>query len=179
MAVTEKEYTEAIKKLLPKGVYWENLLNNPKGDLNTVLEEKASRLASYRQKTSDLTQEAFMNSFHKTIADYERVYLNTSNAHLSFEQRKSILSITKNRSINTATIQEIAKIYGGKVTRIDIPYTECFFGHNFFGDFIASPASENIIFIKADIPELARPDFEKAIESALLANQTIYFFYGE
>lgn len=175
MAVNE--YTKAIKKLFPQGAYWDSLLKNSKSDLNKTIDAKANSLLTYRLRVMDLKKEAFLNTCNETIADYERAYLDSSNAHLSLQQRKSLLKAQKNGQINIKTLKNLAKIYEAEIFRISCPFTEYFFAHSFFGDFMASPAAKNVVFIHAQAPKAVRADFENAIESTLFAFYIIYFFY--
>lgn len=172
-------YNIAIKKLLPQGSYWDNLLADSESDLNKIITAKSVCLATYRQRATDLKQEAFISTCDETMTDYERVYLNTSNEALSFSQRRALLLATQNGVINISILQSLAGIYGAKITRAYNPYTDCFFGHSFFGDLMASPAAKNVVFITAEAPEDIRATFETAIANSLLANHITYFFYGD
>ncbi|MEI5604565.1 hypothetical protein, partial [Streptomyces brasiliscabiei] len=66
------EYESALKKLLPQGSYWENLIADDRGDLSLVIKERAMRLSEFRSRMNQLLREAFPVSAKETISDWER-----------------------------------------------------------------------------------------------------------
>ena len=86
----------------------------------------------------------------------------------------------KSGGININTIKTIAEAYDGVIYRWEIPYKPAAFGHAQFGlDYMSSIAGMWIVFIHASVPDETKSDFEAAIRRAVLANQTIFFVYGD
>lgn len=178
----KKTYIEAIKKLFPKGTYWENLLNKDdkdQSDISLIAKVKADELYNYREKMSNLQKESVMTTCTgATINDWERIY-GKVNSSLTLEQRKKILGVEKNSLVNIAILKNIAKYYEATIHDVFIPFRPGIFGHSAFGQQeIASLAALSVVFITATVEIEMREPFELAINEAMLANQIIFFSYG-
>lgn len=116
----------------------------------------------------------------KLIGDWERIYFGYGNESLNLEQRRSLLRVQKSGGININTIKTIAEAYGGAIYKWELPYKPATFGHAQFGrDYMSSIAGMWVVFIHASVPDETKNDFEASERRAVLANQTIFFVYGD
>lgn len=178
---TEYEsYIEPLKKMFPKGVYWDKLLSDENSDISLVCKARAATLSKFRARMNQLLKEANLSSADETISDWERIYSETENNYLPLENRRALLSVQKNGGINVSRIRDIAEIYDGSFHNWEIPYTPAAFGHAQFGlSCMSSVAGMWVVFIYASVPEKNRKNFEQSIRKVMLANQKIFFVYGD
>ena len=127
------DYIEPLKKLFPKGEYWDNLLKDESSDVSLVCKARAKTIAEFRRRINQLQRESFPDSADETIGDWERVYFGYENEGLSLEQRRSLLHIQRLGGMNISIARAIADTYGGTILRWEIPYTPAAFGHAQFG----------------------------------------------
>lgn len=173
-------YIEPLKKLFPKGEYWEKLLSDENSDVSLICKARAMTLAKFRERINQLQREYFPDISKETIGDWERIYFGYENEALNLEQRRSLLRVQKSGGININTINTIAEAYGGTVYKWELPYKPTAFGHAQFGrNYMSSFAGMWIVFIHASVPDETKNDFEAAVRRAVLANQTIFFVYGD
>ncbi len=173
-------YIEPLKKLFPKGAYWDKLLSDENSDISLVCKARAETLAQFRTRMNQAQREAFPDFADETIGEWERVYFGYENEGLSLEQRRSLLRVQKSGGVNVSIIRTIAETYGGTVHGWEIPYTPAAFGHAQFGlTYMASIAGMWVVFIHATIPDENKSIFESAVRRAMLANQRIFFVYGD
>ena len=62
MVIKDTEYTayiEPLKKLFPKGEYWEKLLRDENSDVSLVCRARAMTLAKFRERVNQLQREYF------------------------------------------------------------------------------------------------------------------------
>lgn len=174
------DYIEPLKQLFPKGEYWDKLLTDENSDVSLVCKARAKTIAGFRERIIQLQHEAFPDSASETIGDWERVYFGYENSGISLEQRRSLLHIQKLGSLNISIARAIASAYGGTIHSWEIPYTPAAFGHVQFGiSYMSSIAGFWVVFMHASVPVESRKEFEAAIRKAMLANQTIFFIYGD
>ena len=173
-------YTKPLKKLFPKGEYWEKLLSDENSDVSLICKARAMSLAKFRERIKQLQRESFPDIAKETIGDWERIYFGYENEALNLEQRRSLLRVQKSGGVNIDTIKTIAEAYGGAIYKWELPYKPAAFGHAQFGrDYMSSIAGMWVVFIHASVPDETKNDFEAAIRRAVLANQTIFFVYGD
>ena len=174
------DYVEPLKKLFPKGEYWDKLLKDENSDVSLVCKARAKTLSKFRERINQLQREAFPDSAAETIGDWERVYFGYENGGLSLEQRRSLLHIQKLGGINISIARAVAGTYGGTVRRWEIPYVPAAFGHAQFGaSYMPSIGGLWVVFMHVSLPGDSRKEFEAAMRKAMLANQTIFFVYGD
>lgn len=174
------EYIEPLKKLFPKGEYWDRLLSDPASDVSLVCAARAESLAAFKMRMNQLLKESLSDFADETIGDWERIYFGYENGGLELEQRRSLLRIQRSGGINIGVLKTIAETYGGSVSKWEIPYTPAAFGHARFGlTYISSIAGMWVVFVHASLPQENKSSFEAAVRRAMLANQTIFFVYGD
>ena len=173
------EYTDAIRKLFPYGVYWDTQFDDPESDLSKWIEEQAEELHRFKNRFPFLIQEATPKTADTMIDDWERVLLGAIYTDLPLDLRRKLLLTKRRGHINASVLQEVANLYTAKIKRVYYPYRSAFFGRTRIGiNRMCSPASFSVLFIKAEIQNLdLKTGFERAIREALLANMIIYFFY--
>lgn len=174
------EYIEPLKKLFPKGEYWDRLLSDPASDVSLVCAARAESLAAFKMRMNQLLRESLPDFADETIGDWERIYFGYENDGLKLEQRHSLLRVQKSGGINITILKTIAETYGGSVSKWEIPYTPAAFGHARFGlTYMSSIAGMWVVFVHCSVPETSRNGFETAVRRVMLANQTIFFVYGD
>ena len=174
------EYLAPLKKLLPQGAYWEKLLEDEDSDIALICKARTHELAQFRSRMNALQKESFPNDASETLGDWERVYFGHENDGLGLEQRRTLLCVQKAGGINIAILRTIAEAYGGSISKVAIPYAPAAFGYAQFGlSCMASIAGMWVVLIHCSVREDERNNFEAAIANALLANQTVFFIYGE
>jgi len=174
------QYENAVKKLFPRGDYWEKQFADPNSDCWRFCKVKADLIVNFRKRMSDLLNESEILTANETLEDWERVYLNKKNASIDNAQRRMLLDISITENITIAAIKEIGRIYEINITNIAFPFRPAFFGYSRFGiDRIASPAAFSVLFIYASQPnEEIRDEFEKKLIQKVLSNYIVHFIYG-
>jgi uncharacterized protein YmfQ (DUF2313 family) len=176
-----QRYEASLRKLFPRGVYWDRQFADPGSDCSLFCKAKPDELVRFRNRMSDLLNESMIQSALETMDDWERVLAGSVSAGLSTEQRRTLLVAAKAGNITIPVIKEIGQMYGITVTHIQFPFRSAFFGFSRFGiDPVASPASFSTLFIYASTAENGetKTAFEKTLRLRVLANYILYFFYG-
>ena len=173
-------YQESLRKLFPRGPYWDKQLSDPESDCSLFCRAKGDLIVRVRRRMSDLQDESVIQTADETLDSWERVLLGSTNTGLDAAQRRTILSNSKAGNFNIEAVKEIGMLYGITVTDVVFPFRPAFFGHSCFGvDPMAGPAAFAVLFIYASQPdEEIRDDFEKQLISRALSNYIIYFIYG-
>lgn len=117
------EYIEPLKKLFPKGEYWDRLLSDPASDVSLVCAARAESLAAFKMRMNQLLRESSPDFADETIGDWERIYFGYENGGLELGQRRSLLRIQRYGGINIGVLKTIAETYGGSVSKWEIPDT--------------------------------------------------------
>lgn len=173
-------YVGPLKKLFPKGEYWDRLLSDENSDVSLVCKARSRTLARFRERMNQLQRESFIDSADETIGDWERVCFGYENAGVELEQRRSLLRIRMSGCISISILKSIAEAFGGTVYKWEIPYRPAAFGHVQFGlTYMSSIAGLWVVFVHCSVPEESRKSFEAAVRDAMLANQTVFFVYGD
>lgn len=170
------EYESALKKLLPQGSYWENLIADDRGDLALVIKERAMRLSEFRSRMNQLLREAFPVSAKETISDWERVTLGETHEDWTLEERRSELMARR----DWKSIPLIYQAAGGGA-EVRPAYTMAAFGRAKCGQTICGTfASLNVVKISVSgIEEIKRETLENAARNLLLANHEAFFEYEQ
>jgi uncharacterized protein YmfQ (DUF2313 family) len=181
IAVADKvRYENAVKKLFPQGAYWDEQLSDPASDVSLFVKAKTDELIRFRSNISKIYDECRVETAVEMLDDWERVLLDELNNGKPIEERRTILLINENVSLNRAVFQGIASIFGFDIVEIYFPYRPAFFGFSCFGfDSIAAPASWQAITISVAAAgsrdKIAQ--FEAFLKLKLLANYIPQFLY--
>jgi len=179
-AASRAQYENAVKKLFPRGDYWDGQFADPESDVSLFVKAKADGLIRFRNRMSDLYNESRPELSVELIGDWERVLLGKLNADKTLEERRAVLTGKGNTNFNRAALQNIAAIYGFSFVGISFPCRPAFFGFSCFGfDRIAGPASWQVIVISVDTNgnngRIAQ--FEAFLQTELPANYIPQFLY--
>jgi uncharacterized protein YmfQ (DUF2313 family) len=178
---TPEQYEASLRKLFPRGAYWDRQFADPESDCSLFCRAKLDEFIRFRNRMSDLQNESIIQAASETLDDWERVLTGSVFHGLSAGQRRALLLAAKAGSITISAIKEIGQMYGITVTEIRLPFRSAFFGFSRFGiDHIASPASFSTIFIYASLSENGetKAAFEELLRSRVLANYILYFIYS-
>ena len=177
---TPEQYEAALRKLFPRGPYWDRQLADPQSDCSLFCRAKPDELIRFRTRMSDLQNESVIQSASETIEDWERVVAGTLQTGLPAEQRRALLTASRAGTISPAAIKDLAQMYGITITETRFPFRPAFFGFSRFGvDRVTGPAAFSLLFIYAVKPEGDPPEiFESVLTGRLLANYIVYFIYG-
>jgi uncharacterized protein YmfQ (DUF2313 family) len=176
-----EQYEKSLKKLFPRGIYWDKQFNDPDSDCSLFCKAKLAEFIRFRNRMSDLQNESVLQTAGETLENWERAITGSVNTGFSIEQRKAFLITFKSGNFSRETVREIGRMYGVTVTDIQFPFRPAFFGFSRFGvDRIAGPASFSVLFIYALMPdETVRQDFENQLKNTILSNYIVYFIYTE
>ena len=142
------EYESAIRKLFPKGEYWDRQFADPESDVSLFCKAKAPELFRFRQRMQALQDESYPETTEELIADWERVLLDSVLPSLSLTQRRLQLSSMWNLRLNRAELQKIATAYGLVIADVHFPYRPGFFGFSRFGNsYIGSPVTWSVLYL--------------------------------
>ena len=98
------EYIEPLKKLFPKGEYWDRLLSDPASDVSLVCAARSESLAAFKMRMNQLLRESLPDFADETIGDWERIYFDYENGGLELEQRRSLLRMQRSGVINIGVV---------------------------------------------------------------------------
>jgi hypothetical protein len=165
---TPEQYAASLRKLFPRGPYWDRQFADPASDCSLFCGAKTGDLIRFRRRMSDLHDESAIQTAGETLEDWERVMTGSVSAGLEPGQRRALLILTKAGNITVDAIKEIGRMYGIAVTQITFPFRPAFFGFSRFAlDQIAGPAAFSVIFIYWNLEaELAKKIFEKHYRGA-------------
>ena len=173
-------YQDSIRKLFPRGSYWDKQFEDAKSDCSLFCKAKAGLIVSLRKRMADLQRESVMQTAEETLGEWERALLGTVNSNLDTARRRALLSASSEGNINVVAVKDIGKMYGVTITGAEFPFRPAFFCHSRFGiDPVAGPAAFSVLFVYSSLPsEDVRADFEKSLVSKVLSNYIVYFIYG-
>lgn len=178
MVSTKETYLQALKKLFPRGSYWDEQFENPDSDVLNLLELKAEELLEFRKKMAYLLDESTPYTAEDTFDHWEELFTGTVNSDLGMEERKELVFSQRSTNVSTESLKTIARMYGVEITRLYFPFRPGIMGHSRFGiDRMGSPAVLSVIVIEVSKKPDKQAAFEKHITNTLLANQIIYFQY--
>jgi uncharacterized protein YmfQ (DUF2313 family) len=178
---TPEQYETALRKLFPRGSYWDRQFADPQSDCSLFCKAKLDEFIRFRKRMSDLQDESAVQSASETLDDWERVLAGSTSTGLTTEQRRNLLLASKAGNITVAAMREIAQMYGITITDVLFPFRSAFFGFSRFGiDHMASPASFSTIFVYASTSgnEELKNGFEAFLKTRVLANYILYFIYS-
>jgi len=180
IAASMMQYENAIKKLFPRGAYWEEQFADPESDVSIFVRAKVDELIRFRGRMSNLYNESRPDICEELIEDWERVLLNELNIGKTLTERRGLLLSKENDNLSRAALQNIAKKYGFNIVDVYF-YRPAFFGFSRFGiNRIAGPAFWQVIIITVDThgnnDQIAQ--FEASLQAKLLASSIPQFFYN-
>jgi uncharacterized protein YmfQ (DUF2313 family) len=178
---TPEQYEASLRKLFPRGPYWDRQFADSESDCALFCRAKLEEFLRFRNRMGDLQDESMVQSASETLDDWERVLTGAVSPGLATDQRRILLLAAKAGNVTISVIKEIGQMYGITVTGIQLPFRSAFFGFSRFGtDHLAGPASFSTVFIEAAAPENGetKASFEKILQSRVLANYIVYFFYS-
>jgi len=175
---TPEQYEASLRKLFPRGSYWDGQFADPESDCSLFCRAKTAELLRFRKRMADLQAESVIQTAAETLEDWERVILEKTNAGLSPEQRRALLAASKTGRFSVRDIKEIGLAYGVTVTGVVFPYRPGMFGFSRFGaDRIPDLAAFSVL--RVTIAEAAAPEkFEQAVLSRVLGSHVVFFNYG-
>jgi uncharacterized protein YmfQ (DUF2313 family) len=173
------EYEKALRKLFPRGIYWERQFADPESDCSLFCRVKAADLHRFRNRMSNLQDESTVQTATETLADWEQAVFNDNRAWLPVEQRRMLLIASKQGNVTVSSITKIGNVYGFTVNKVEMPFKAAFFGFARCGiDLIAGPQAFAVLHISASGDSTNKQLFETEILSRLLGSQIVFFFNG-
>jgi uncharacterized protein YmfQ (DUF2313 family) len=149
---TPEQYEASLRKLFPRGAYWDRQFADPHSDCSLFCKAKLEEFIRFRNRMSDLQDESMPQSALETLEDWERVVAGSAVFGLDTGERRSLLMAEQQGCLNSDTIKTIGRAYGMEISKIEFPFRPAFFGFSRFGlDRAASPASFSAIYIHASI----------------------------
>jgi hypothetical protein len=149
VAATDR-YGNAVKRLFPRGDYWDKQFADPESDVSLFAKAKLDELIRFRNRMSGLQDESRIETTEELIVDWERVLLGEVSYGKTLPERRRLLRSRENDRLNRAELEKIARIYGLSVAGVDFPYRPGFFGFSRFStSFIGSPAVFSVLLITA------------------------------
>jgi len=143
-----EEYEGAIRKLFPKGEYWDRQFADPESDVSLFCKAKTPELVKFRRRMEALQDESYVETTEELIADWERVLLDSGFPNLSLIQRRLQLNSMWNLCLNRAELQKTAGMYELTIADVCFPYRPGFFGFSRFRtSHIGSPVTWSVLFL--------------------------------
>jgi len=173
-AASETRYENAIKKLFPRGDYWDEQFADSGSDVSLFVKAKATELKRFRERMGALLDESKPESTTELIADWERVSLDGVFPNLGVNQRRLQLKLKSGLLLNRAELQKIAAVYGLNIQAVTVPLGFAKFGQERIGSFLTH------IVVRIAVTEAGQAvnaEFEEAVRNRLLANQIPVFYY--
>jgi hypothetical protein len=153
-AASGGQYESAIKKLFPRGDYWDEQFTDPESDVSLFVKAKSDELISFRGRMGDLQDESQIETTDDLIADWERVLLGGVTYGKTLTERRLFLQLKKNNKLSRAEMEKIARLYGLSIANVTFPYRPAFFGHARFNtSFLGGPVGFSVLLITASRPK--------------------------
>ena len=151
-AAAPQIYQDSIRKLFPRGPYWDKQFEDPESDCSLFCKAKADLLIHIRKKMSDLQRESIIYSAIETLDCWERVLTGAITLGLEPDDRRAMLTTQMAGRVTMEVLRNIAALYGWTIINIQFPFRSSFFGFSHFGhNRITSPASFSVIYIYANV----------------------------
>jgi len=165
---TSEAYQNSMRKLFPRGAYWDRQFDDKKSDGSLFCKAKADLLVRVKKRMSDLQKESVIQTAEETLSEWERVLTGAITFGLEPEERRAMLIFQKAGYISIQNLRSIAAMYGWTITDIRFPFRSAFFGFSRFGhDSITSPASFSVIYVYVNMgDEIALALFSENSRSA-------------
>jgi len=132
-AAPKAAYENAIRKLFPRGDYWDGQFADPESDASLFVKAKADELIRFRCRMDDLLAEGKYETASETIGGWERVFLGAVNAQLPLGERRRVIGFKGLKNISRKIIAGIAQQHGLALVDIVFPFKPSFFGFSEFG----------------------------------------------
>jgi len=176
------QYETSLKKLFPRGDYWDRQFADPQSDLSLFCKAKLPELIRFRERMSALMKESRPLTSEELLNDWERILTGSVSTMSDIQRRREILALSDTKGINQDGMRAIANIYGFVINDARIPYQPAFLGFSSFGiSRICSPVAWQVVHILVDTRGNGNADkitqFETFMQKKLLANNIPYFFY--
>jgi len=177
----EALYEAAVKKLFPRGDYWDAQFADPESDVSLFAKATAAELFRFRGRMADLYGEGRIGTAYETLGDWERVLLGAPNPWLDVAERRALLAAVGEGGAGVDMIREAGQSFGLDVTDVGLPFRPAFFGHARFGvDPLADATGFFVVVVRAfDAGAGRRREFEAHVESRVLVANIVHFIYDE
>ena len=171
------EYATALRKLLPRGDFWDKQLVDPESDTSLWCDSKAAELARFRSREAALLDEAFAATTTELIDNWEKVN-GIDNATLEFSVRKELLMVQARKKIDRVALGEICAMYKASLDLCLLPYSPAFYGRSRFNHRIAGPSAFATIHLYIALTDQSlKNSLELTLDSALTGHYIPSFFY--
>jgi hypothetical protein len=159
---TPEQYEDSLRKLFPRGEYWDKQFADPQSDCSLFCRAKLGEFIRFRGRMSNLQDESVLNTAAETLDEWERIITGTFTHGQAPEERRALLLSERDANSSITGIKKIGEIYGINIKDITFPFRSAFFGFSRFGtDPISGPASFSAVFIYGTIEnDLAKKIFE-------------------
>jgi uncharacterized protein YmfQ (DUF2313 family) len=144
-------YESAIKKLFPRGGYWDEQFADPTGDVSLFAKAKMDELLRFRGRMSGLRDESRIETAGELIDDWERVLLGKITYGKTLTERRLLLGSKEDNTLNRMELQKTADIYGLSITDVSFPYRPGFFGFSRFNQRVGGPAGFSVLLVVASL----------------------------
>jgi uncharacterized protein YmfQ (DUF2313 family) len=142
------QYEKALRKLFPRGRYWDRQFADPGSDCSMFCKAKVDELIRFRSRMSDLQDESVITTAGETLDDWERVIGGAVTQGLEPDERRALLHLERTPSLTIGLIKELGYSYGFSITDVTFPFRPAFCGFSRFArDRIAGPASFSVLYI--------------------------------
>jgi hypothetical protein len=121
-----RQYEDAVKKLFPRGDYWDAQFADPESALSLFCKMKAAEILRFRSRMDALCNESLPGSTAEMIDDWERVLLDEIHPELPLARRREFLNAEKPR-INKREIRRIGETHSVVVFDISFPRSSAAF----------------------------------------------------
>ena len=176
---SEPQYENAVRKLFPKGDYWDRQLADPESDASLFARAKAAEIFRLRRRMADLYGECRAGTALETLGDWERVLLGAANPWLDVAGRRALLAAVGTGRPTLGMIREAGRQFGIDVTQVSLPFRPAFFGHCRFGaDRLADESGFSVVLVHAAAGGGRRDEFEAHVRARVLATNIVHFIYG-
>jgi len=176
---SEQRYETAVRKLFPKGDYWDGQFADPGSDASLFAGVKAAEIFRFRRRMADLFREGRPETADETLGDWERVMLGAPNPWLDVAERRALLAAVGTGRPTIEGIRDIGRTFGIDVTGVSLPFRPAFFGHCRFGvDRIADETGFSVVLVRAAAARERRAEFEARVRAGVLVTNIVRFIYG-
>lgn len=171
------DYQAAVRKLLPRGEFWDRQLADSSSDVSLWCEAEAAELYRLKLRMVDLLNESILASTSELIDDWERV-ADVDNSSLDLDVRRRLLQEKKTPNLSPGILQNVADAFGAEIIKISHPFTPAMFGFSRFASRMATAGAWNVIYLYVALDDTTvRKSFKSSTASVLLANNITIFFF--
>jgi len=160
------DYREALRKLYPRGAFWDQQFSDPTSDLSLLVDAKAEELHRFKTRRAALLEEGFLDSASELLGEWERS-VGIDGSGKSIDRRRVDLLAARRGFITKDLLKIVAPEFSVSVVSVNSGLKPAVFGFSKFGQRLHTPAVLAVVSFKVQTSEPALLNYLASLERSL------------